>query len=203
VGPSGSNMTTSVADQEMLDFDLNLSAQKLDRSATNNGALKLTPKGRMQILNRLSKGPFTENDTLLSRNKQFASSCPPDLLPAGEFEVSFLVTVWLAVSRIINEKYGPDLTRTYFGAGLFGDVAKMVLHPPANVKVSSMGGHHQGQMKNYDARLPLRFFAGYKFLTLYTLSTLFLWLIFRVDPMLFLFCSGFFTAILLLLILFF
>ena len=72
---------------------------------SNNGSLKLSPRGGFQIINRLC-------------NLVITSYYDPDTAPVGEFECRPLVFVLQKLSDFINEKVGIELISFALGENI-------------------------------------------------------------------------------------
>jgi len=140
---------------------------------TNRG-LRLSPRGRYQIINRLAKPVITNN-------------YDPDTAPVGEFENKFIVCLLNEISYWINKNYSSQFEKLYNRDDLLGKISRKYLYGPNELK--SKVSLVNNQMKSildrqlttstdmndtnmFRVRLSLRSLANYKFIFYFLLNIL-------------------------------
>lgn len=135
---------------------------------TSNGSIKLSPRGRFQIINKLC-------------NPVITNFYDPDTSPIGEFENKFLVFCLQKLSNHINERYCESFDRIYNRDDLFGRIGRKFLYGPNDIQsrhtdVSSDNQEKHIYLRNerlnqelnnpnlFRVRLSLRALANYRFI---------------------------------------
>lgn len=126
------------------------SHKKPDFERDQFGTPKLTSAGRKQVLNRMAK-PVV----LLEGN--------PDIQPTRSFEVQFMVTLMILLSKLINDRVGTYIDRLYQSDSIISKVVRMFFSAPVTYTVTMKKGIQEAPERithHLPARINLRFLAN-------------------------------------------
>lgn len=108
-----------------------------DYETIDDKVIKLTPKGRFRVINRIRKANVEQ-------------AYDPESASIGDFENKFLVYVCQFLSDFVNDNFSQFIEKIYNRTDMFGIVAKKCLY--------------LSKQDNFKPRLNLRYLASYKFI---------------------------------------